>query len=145
MNIVAKNHEEMLVKNFIVKSKRSRLLNFITSKKNRSKFTEMIHHFGYLDSRYIILVENREHSAEVIQKKLTSMGAPDECYLISTTDLLDAKVLKLAEALDKVLYGNRGYPYPSFISCIPGKLAYYEGEESVNESSYILFRDDGFK
>jgi hypothetical protein len=52
-------------------------------------------------------------------------GAPDTCYVISEDDDLDGKEMPLAEALKTIIGRGIG----TFLSCVPGRLAYFEDEE----------------
>jgi len=64
---------------------------------------------------------------------LLSKNAPDVCYLISESTSLDGKVMPLEEAINKIV----GSGIATIVSCIPGELAYYEGENLKNR--LILF------
>ncbi len=57
---------------------------------------------------------------------LKSKGAPDLCHALSESDELDGKELFLAEALNFIV----GREIGTFLSCIPGKLAYFEDEDN---------------
>jgi hypothetical protein len=47
------------------------------------------------------------------------------CYVLSEDGALDGKELLLADALGQILGRGMG----TFLSCIPGKLAYFEDED----------------
>lgn len=61
-----------------------------------------------------------------IHSLLTSYGAGETCYVISWDQEIDGKYLPLVMVLDRVV----GQGMPSLVSCIPGKLAYFEAEQS---------------
>jgi len=65
---------------------------------------------------------------------LRARGAPEECVLLAEDAALDGRRLPLAEALSMVVGRGMG----AFLSCIPGRLAFYEGEEPGQR--YILER-----
>ena len=119
------NHEEELVKAFFVPTKRERYLEMIAKPKKRKKFLLELPHFKALDPRYCFAIPNVEHTAEQIAAFLTSRGAPFSCWVTSEDSDLDGKAMPLLEALKEVLGRQMG----TFLSCIPGKLAYFEDEE----------------
>ncbi len=61
----------------------------------------------------------------MILEYLKKKGASDDCYILSSMSSLDKRNLLLRDALDSV-YG-RGFG--CIISCVPGVLLYYEGED----------------
>ena len=63
---------------------------------------------------------------------LRSRGAGDSCYLVSEDPALDAQRLSLSEALNRIVGKGMG----TLLSCVPGKLAYFEGEGPSDR--YIL-------
>jgi hypothetical protein len=63
---------------------------------------------------------------------LRDRGAPATCVLFSAAADLDAREMPLDNALAAVVGWNPG----TFISCIPGRLAYFEDEEG----RYLLER-----
>lgn len=59
-------------------------------------------------------------------------------FNISWSDTIDGKDLPLMRVLEKAI----GLGMPSIISCIPGKLAYFEAEQEVGSlPRFILKRD----
>jgi hypothetical protein len=130
--------EEALIRAFIVPAKRRRYLDKLDSPKARHRFlNENIHHMADLDERYAQKLDPRRPRAEslVIQiyDRLRKLGAPSRCYVISTGDL-DGREGELREVLETVVGAFQG----TFISCIPGRLAYFEGE--LENDRYILER-----
>ena len=71
---------------------------------------------------------------EALERLLKSKGVPANCYCLSENDELDGQELPLGAALEQVV----GYGMGTFISCLPGRLAYFEGE--VARERYILVR-----
>ncbi len=55
---------------------------------------------------------------------LLQAGAPETCYVFSEWNELDTKEMKLDEALTACI----GYGMGTVLSCIPGRLAFYEAE-----------------
>ena len=62
---------------------------------------------------------------QAIYQTLRKMGAPRDCYVLSEQDRDDAKRMDLLEAL----IGSVGCGIGSVISCVPGRLAFYEEED----------------
>jgi hypothetical protein len=135
MTELADTHEEALVRAFIDPAKREQYLSRLMSSKARQKF--ILTHFPHmrdLDQRYAHRLEPRNADAETIYAELQRRGAPVHCYVLSAGTSLDGQEVPLHDALDDVVGSSDG----TFVSCIPGKLAYFEGEEP-NER-YILER-----
>ncbi len=117
-------HEQLLIKTFIIKERQSRYLNLIATAKGRKKFRTYISHFKDLNIQYCIPL-NSIKSYSQLYDLLKSEGALDLCYIISENSNYDMRFLSLFDSTQKMF--NSGIAY--FLSCIPGKLAYYEGEE----------------
>jgi hypothetical protein len=137
--------EEALVRAFIVPERRARYLDKLASPKARQEFmARHFHHMKDLDPRFARRIDphrplvewEKRHDAHIEQilQLLRNAGASDRCYVISASSDLDGQETNLEEALYAVVGWNDG----TFISCVPGKLAYFEGEE-LNER-YILQR-----
>jgi hypothetical protein len=58
---------------------------------------------------------------------MKSKGAGLTCWVISEELAIDGRELDLREALEHVQGGGMG----TILSCVPGALAYYEGEDEV--------------
>lgn len=119
------NYEEELVKAFFVPTKRERYLEMVAQPKKRQKFLRELAHFKALDQRYCVVITSSERHPENIASILTRKGAPKACWITSENSRLDGKEMPLLDALKEVV----GYQMGTFLSCIPGKLAYFEGEE----------------
>jgi hypothetical protein len=119
------NHEEALIRAFFAPTKRERYLEMIVNPKKRQKFLRELAHFKSLDPRYRFAVPRIEHTAEQIAAFLIRKGAPQSCRVTSEDRDLDGKEIPLLEGLKKVV----GYQMGTFLSCVPGKLAYFEDEE----------------
>jgi hypothetical protein len=139
-------HEEALIRAFIVPAKRQRYLDKLSSPKTRQQFiADSLYHMRDLDQRYTEKAEihtplvefeaRRASSIDALYELLRDRGAPSRCYVVSTTEL-DGQEADLREALDRVCGSCEG----TFISCIPGRLAYFEGE--TPDQKYILQRSD---
>jgi hypothetical protein len=93
--------------------------------KRRKDITRTFCHFKHLDMSYAIRVPSTHRLTPELSKLLKSRGAPDSCYAISEDDELDGKEVLLLDALALI----RGRGIGTFLSCIPGKLAYFEDED----------------
>lgn len=56
---------------------------------------------------------------------LKAKGAASTCYVMSENTKLDGREMELEAALKKTV----GYQMGTLISCVPGKLAYFEDED----------------
>jgi hypothetical protein len=127
-------HELEFARNFIVPEKRARYLSLLESKKGRKKILNGLNHFRDLDSRFSSLVPSDQTSAESIEVILRQKGAPDLCFVMSDNPDLDGREMPLAEALSKTVGMDTG----TLVSCVPGRLAYFEME--AFDGKYILQR-----
>ncbi len=64
------------------------------------------------------------HNVDVLSL-LRSKGAPESCFVISDSSEIDRTEQVLATALQKM----REYGWGTIISCIPGQLGFFYGEE----------------
>jgi len=124
----------MFAREFIIPEKRDRYLSLIGSVKGRKKVLAGFHHIRDLDERYAKLIASNQQSADSIYRVLKQKGAPDVCYIMSDDSDIDQKEMTLREAISKVNGSNFG----TLVSCIAGKLAYFETEEMSGR--YILER-----
>lgn len=100
--------------------------------KKRKDVRVLLNHAVQLDRRYAQHLQGSDASARSVEATLQKYGAPRTCYLISADEALDGQEMKLSDALDTV---GASY-FGAFISCIPGKLGYFEYEDM--KSAYLL-------
>ena len=117
--------EEKFIQSFILKEKQDRLMSFAKNIKNRKKFSSSLVHSKNINGKYIQHIPSENQTASRIEMLLKQMGAPDICYVISEHTRMDKMQSDLSSILSQVV----GSGMSSVICCIPGKLAYYEGEE----------------
>ncbi len=127
-------HEQALVNAFIDPARRARWLELLTSTKGRRRLLATLAHAAPLDLRYAHRVSGSQSSASAIEVTLRGKGAPEYCYALSEASDLDGRELLLSEALGRVV----GYGMGTFLSCVPGRLGYFESEEQGER--YILER-----
>ena len=123
-----------LIDAFVRPARRARLRGLLGSAKGRAKLRAGLAHFHDLDPRYACLVPASAESPAGIAALLRARGAPATCYALSEDTRLDGRALPLEEALAQVVGRGMG----TVLSCVPGRLAYYEGEEM--EERYVLDR-----
>jgi hypothetical protein len=73
------------------------------------------------------LWERQVQGIENIYKLLRSKGAGPICWAISEEPEIDARELDLRAALEHV----KGRQIGTILSCIPGKLAFFEGQDET--------------
>ncbi len=119
------NDEEELIRAFIVPAKRERYLAMVTNAKRRSRFLGELGHFKSLDPRYVRSIPSSKQHPPEIALLLSKMSAPATCKVTSEDSEIDGTEMPLLDALKKVV----GYQMGAFLSCVPGKLAYFEDED----------------
>jgi hypothetical protein len=128
------DHELPFIDNFIEPSRRDRYRLKLGSPKHRKEFLSCLYHnldfLPELSARF----EPSEQTWQIVLGRLRSLGAPDMCYCISTKIETDRATLLLEQALQDMVGLHQGY----ILSCIPGKLAYYESEDRGGR--YVLYR-----
>jgi hypothetical protein len=126
------DHEDALVSAFIVQPKRARWREKLASPKGREAFLAAWK-FTDIDQRYCERIDPHhpkvefEKRAEADNQRLYELprksGAPRRCHVISASSDLDGQEVDLRQAIDEVV----GYCEGTFISCIPGRLVFFEG------------------
>ena len=67
----------------------------------------------------------REQNPSEMLRILKAKGASDTCYALIEDDQLNGRKVLVADALEIVMAHGMG----TFLSCIPGQLAYFEDED----------------
>jgi hypothetical protein len=126
-------HEQAFVESFVQSTRRERVLFCLASPKKRRKFVrEFAHHGMYiLAPECLRSIKPSEQNPDSIYAFLRGLRAPDTCHLISEDSNLDGKELELLAALKQIIGCGMG----TVISCLPGRLGYFEGEA---RERYIL-------
>lgn len=117
--------DEQLLARFFIPTKRERYAEMIGHPKKRLKFLRELAHFKSLDPRYLIPMPPKKLFPDQIAAILTTKGAPQSCWITSENSDLDGREMPLLEALNEVVGRQMG----TLLTCIPGRLAYFEGEE----------------
>lgn len=126
-------HEDALIRAFIAPSRRQRFLKLLSSPKARRKLLGELPHLYDLDPRFAHRIPPDYQTVDAIYRRLKEKGAPDTCHVMGMSGL-DGREVNLREALEEIADVSFG----NFLSCIPGKLGYFAGEDP-NER-YILER-----
>jgi hypothetical protein len=119
-------HEEGAVKSFIEPTRQERFLDFLAAPKKRKKFTDELSHRRdrFLISKFLKSIPPSQQNAASLYVLLKQLGAPDLCWVICQGEL-DGQEVELLGALQEVVGRGAG----TIISCVPGRLAYFESEE----------------
>jgi len=128
----AAEHERGLITSFFFPARQERYLALLGKPKRRGDITREFAHFKHLDPRRIVSISPSAQHFENIYELLRRKGAPEVCYGFSEWDEIDGKTLPLRDALKMVVGSGMG----TFLSCLPGRLGYFEGE--VMKTRYIL-------
>jgi len=101
-------------------SHKARLRTLSGSKRGRKKFVNDLYHHAPFDGRYVWELSYSESFDTYAH--LVNCGALDECYLMSARSEIDGVTMRLEDALAEPLEAT-------ILICIPGRLAYYTGED----------------
>ena len=128
--------EEVTLRAFIRRERAERYVALLKTRTRRKKLIAEFDHLYDLDGRYIRPVEKKDQSPGRVYELLRQRGAPQRCYVMSASSELDGQETDLRAALEETVCYGTG----TLISCVPGKLGYYEGEDM--EARYILERPE---
>lgn len=102
--------------------------------KRRRDVWELLHHSVRLDPRFAQHLTSGDTFPGPVEAMLRKRGAPATCYVLAANSDLDGREMPLGEALEAIIGMGDG----AFVSCIPGRLGFYEYEDM--KSSYLLSR-----
>jgi hypothetical protein len=119
------NEEDLLIRSFVIPAKRERLIGLLANARRRKSVLGRLAHFRDLDPRWVILLARGQAEVESIMHALKLRGAPDSCHVISENLAFDGRRFRPAVVLDDIVGMGAG----TLISCVPGLLGYYEGED----------------
>lgn len=117
--------EEALVKAFIPAHRQERFLEIIAKPKKRTKLLAGLSHFKALNPQFMIAIPSNQQNPSALEKLLTAKGAGRMCYVMSENSNLDGREVALATALKETVGAQLG----TLISCVPGRLGYFEDED----------------
>lgn len=119
------DHESRLVQAFVRAEQRDRYLSLLANPRKRGTILGRLAHSVDLDARFVQPIPAADHTPERIARILAARGAPERCHMVSENPSLDGREMPLGEALRAVV----GYGQGTIISCVPGRLAFYESGE----------------
>jgi len=122
---ILNKHIEGLINSFIKPEKRDRYKNIFLKKDGMSQIIAGLYHMSDFNENYIIQISPQNHNYKDIYDLLIKNGATDNCYILSDNKDINEKEDKLLDVLEKIV----GTGYIGIVSCIPGVLIYYEGED----------------
>jgi hypothetical protein len=117
-------HEEAVVRHFFLHHRRLEFLHGLSGTSNaRYRTVNLLCHFVDFVAGTASPVPVAQQDPETIYRLLRRKGAPPVCHVISEGDL-DGRDIDLRQAIEETF----DPPICSILSCIPGELAYYQGE-----------------
>ena len=93
--------ETKLIKNFFVKEKQERLIEFIQTEKKRKKFINELNKNNLLKPNLFDKITENEY--EIIQAKMGKIKELKNCYVISENKNLDGKINDINFALNHII------------------------------------------
>jgi hypothetical protein len=126
--------EEDFINTFVVARKRERYIELLRSPMRRRECLRQLYHFRDFVPDCIVPLAKGRMSADAILAELHRRDAGGACYLISVQPALDGITIQLQDAIARVYRVAEG----TILSCVRGRLAYYEGEPPHNR--FILHR-----
>lgn len=128
--------EEAFVRSFVLPGERRRLLWLLShGPERRAEFLDRLNHWISPDPRYAQLLKGRQSLTSGVEQLLRSKGSPEEVHVVSDGDReIDGRRMPLGEAIRRL----RDTGFGGLVSCIPGRLVYYQME--AGENSYLLER-----
>ncbi len=133
-----KIEEKLFVKAFVTKNKIKRSLFELNFKKKRINFfSKLCHRYDKILNARCMRKTQTSNSKDIFNS-LKKEGAKNTCYIFSFFPELDGCKMPLSDALKQCV----GRGMPSIISCIPGKLAYFEAEQEVGPPPRFILKID---
>jgi hypothetical protein len=117
--------EAKLFATFVLPTRRSRYVSLADTKSGRERIRAQLGHFSHFDPRFVRTIAPAGQNVKDIYRLLKGMGAGPTCYVLSESERWDTQTMSLEEALLDIVGSGLG----TILDCVPGALAYYEGEE----------------
>jgi hypothetical protein len=116
--------EEEILRAFIRRERADRYVAQLRKKMRRERLRFDLDNLFDLDGRWIRGLSREEDNPRALYALLRKLGAPEGCYVMSGDSAYDGAYLDLSDVLNAIHATGMG----TIISCVPDKLAYYEGE-----------------
>ncbi len=132
---IINSHETAFIGSFVKSGLKVRFKEVFTKEKCRKsknrkkhlKWAQLLIEFEHwVDNSCVNALPLSEQTQKRKKGYLTKMGALELCYVISEAKELDGKIMPIDSALSYLMTTPT---YGTILSCIPGKLAYYEHVE----------------
>ncbi len=134
MPIDGSTHERETVRAFIQKPRQERLLLLLSNPKRRREFTDELAHFKWLDEQFAhVIPPTTAHTAAEIVALLRKKGAGPKVWVISENRSIDGREMDLDDGVRQIWGGSMG----TILSCVPGKLGVFRGEDMKNKRLLI--------
>jgi len=119
--------EQTLIKKFVIKDRQERYLTFLAKDKTRNKFIDELYHFNDFNWKLFREIPGSENEGQTVAFKVQSNKSISTCYVISTDQEYDRKLLSVDEAIENVI-GIEG----TILIFGDADIIYYEGEPPKN-------------
>lgn len=119
--------EQTLIKKFVIKDKQERYLTFLAKDKTRNKFIDELYHFNDFNWKLFREIPGRENEGQAVALKVKSSKNISTCYVISTDQEYDGKLMSVDEAIKNAI-GIEG----TILIFGDTDIVYYEGEAPKN-------------
>lgn len=93
--------------------------------KRRADLRALLDHHVVLDDHHTTLLTGEAASKANVEALLRRHGAPQTCFVISSDKRMDGQEMPLGDALSAAV----GSGFGTYLSCIAGKLGYFEYED----------------
>ena len=118
--------QELGFTDFLAEPSKRRLRALLEAGPHRRKDVRaLLDHHVTLDPRFAHPLQGSIAGATAVEAMLREHGAPSDCHLLSADAKLDGRTLSLRDAVAAV----SGSSFGGFISCIAGRLGYFEHED----------------
>src|SRR5271156_1982067 len=97
------NHEEAVIRAFILPTKQERYLEFLTRPKGRAKFIAALAHFKNLNPKFTLRIPGNQRNPVSLHKLLVAKGAGPKSWVISENRELDGREMNLEAALKETV------------------------------------------
>ena len=134
VDVAGLDAEELTLRRFVIADRRDRLASVVRTKKRYSEIMASLSHGNPWDDRWRRELPVRDHHTAAVERILRAHGAPEICHVLGGSGDVDGKQLPLHDALAQVVGSRIG----ALVICIPGQLAYHEGEELHDRN--VLYR-----
>lgn len=120
---------------FVSVDRRRRFRELLRTPRGRKKLRAQLAHFAHIDPAVVVEGGAQGQAGVSLGRRLRDLGAGESCYLLAEDAEVDGREMPLEDALASITAQEH---LAVFVSCLPGRLAYFHGEEP--EERLILLR-----